>query len=143
MIAQKLLGQDLAAAAVAIDAAQVKGVLPLPLPSRRVTFPVVKNPANRNRSVSLTAEQFRYAARPLSSPTRPPPARPPAVSPNRTRPRPGPAAGQRPSRHRQWPDRTVWWVGVRIAPQPTTEVDRQWWSLGTRAVPRAGCRGVG
>ena len=31
MIAQKLLGQDLAAAAVAIDAAQIKGVLPLPL----------------------------------------------------------------------------------------------------------------
>jgi alpha-beta hydrolase superfamily lysophospholipase len=61
MIAQKLLGQDLAAAAVAIDAAQIKGVLPLPLSSLRVTFPVFKNPANRHRAVSLTAEQFRYA----------------------------------------------------------------------------------
>jgi pimeloyl-ACP methyl ester carboxylesterase len=61
LIAQKLLGQDLAAAAVAIDAAQIKGVLPLPLSSLRVTFPVFKNPANRNRAVSLTAEQFRYA----------------------------------------------------------------------------------
>ena len=30
MIAQRLLGEDLAAAAVAIDAAQIKGVLPLP-----------------------------------------------------------------------------------------------------------------
>lgn len=61
MIAQKLLGQDLAAAAVAIDAAQIKGVLPLPLSSLRVTFPVFKNPANAHRAVSLTAEQFRYA----------------------------------------------------------------------------------
>jgi pimeloyl-ACP methyl ester carboxylesterase len=61
MIAQKLLGQDLAAAAVAIDAAQIKGVLPLPLSSLRVTFPVFKNLANRHRAVSLTAEQFRYA----------------------------------------------------------------------------------
>src|SRR5207249_1783906 len=60
MIAQKLLGQDRAAAAVAIDAAQIKGVLPLPLSSLRVTFPVFKNPANRHRAVSLTAEQFRY-----------------------------------------------------------------------------------
>ncbi|GLY93808.1 alpha/beta fold hydrolase [Actinoplanes sp. NBRC 103695] len=60
MIAQKLLGQDLAAAAVAIDAAQIKGVLPLPLSALRATFPVFKNPANRHRAVSLTAEQFRY-----------------------------------------------------------------------------------
>src|SRR4051794_36359725 len=31
MIAQRLLGEDRAAAAIAIDAAQIKGVLPLPL----------------------------------------------------------------------------------------------------------------
>ena len=61
MIAQKLLGQDLAVAAVAIDAAQIKGVLPLPLSALRATLPVFKNPANKHRSVSLTAEQFRYA----------------------------------------------------------------------------------
>jgi pimeloyl-ACP methyl ester carboxylesterase len=61
MIAQKLLGQDCAVAAVAIDAAQIKGVLPLPLSALRVTFPVFKNPANAHRAVSLTAEQFRYA----------------------------------------------------------------------------------
>src|SRR3954465_5581544 len=61
MIAQKLLGQDRAAAAVAIDAAQIKGVLPLPLSALRVTFPVFKNPANKHRAVSLTAEQFRYS----------------------------------------------------------------------------------
>src|SRR6195952_3649474 len=61
MIAQKLLGQDLAAAAVAIDAAQIKGVLPLPLSALRATLPVFKNPANKHRTVALTAEQFRFA----------------------------------------------------------------------------------
>lgn len=61
MIAQKLLGQNLAAAAVAIDAAQIKGVLPLPLSALRATLPVFRNPANKHRAVSLTAEQFRFA----------------------------------------------------------------------------------
>jgi pimeloyl-ACP methyl ester carboxylesterase len=61
MIAQRLLGEDLAAAAVAIDAAQIKGVLPLPLSALKATLPVFKNPANRHRAVSLTAEQFRFA----------------------------------------------------------------------------------
>jgi pimeloyl-ACP methyl ester carboxylesterase len=61
MIAEKLLGLDRARAAVAIDAAQIKGVLPLPLSSLRSTLPVFRNPANRHKAVSLTAEQFRYA----------------------------------------------------------------------------------
>ncbi|MER5602155.1 hypothetical protein [Streptomyces sp. NPDC002265] len=49
VIAQKLLGQDRAAAAVAIDAAQIKSVLPLPLSALKATFPVFKNPAMRRR----------------------------------------------------------------------------------------------
>jgi pimeloyl-ACP methyl ester carboxylesterase len=61
MVAQKLLGKDLAAAAIAIDAAQIKGVLPLPLSALRATLPVFKNPANRHRAVSLTHDQFRFA----------------------------------------------------------------------------------
>jgi pimeloyl-ACP methyl ester carboxylesterase len=61
MIAQRLLGEDLAAAAIAIDAAQIKGVLPLPLSALKATLPVFRNPANRHRAVSLTAEQFRFA----------------------------------------------------------------------------------
>ncbi|MFF2502999.1 alpha/beta fold hydrolase [Streptomyces sp. NPDC058067] len=61
MMAQKLLGQNVAAAAVAIDAAQIEGVLPVPLSALRATLPVFKNPANKHRSVSLTAEQFRFA----------------------------------------------------------------------------------
>ncbi|MBV9089167.1 MAG: alpha/beta hydrolase [Mycobacteriaceae bacterium] len=61
MIAEKLLGMDTAVAAIAIDAAQIKGVLPLPLSSLRATLPVFRNPANKHRAVMLTAEQFRYA----------------------------------------------------------------------------------
>jgi pimeloyl-ACP methyl ester carboxylesterase len=61
MIAQKLLGEGRAAAVVAIDAAQIKGVLPLPLSALHSTLPVFKNPANKHRAVSLTAEQFRYS----------------------------------------------------------------------------------
>jgi len=61
MIAQKLLGQDHGAAAIAIDAAQIKGVLPLPLSSLHATLPVFRNPANRHRAVSLTADEFAYS----------------------------------------------------------------------------------
>jgi pimeloyl-ACP methyl ester carboxylesterase len=61
MIAEKLLGQDQCAAAIAIDAAQIKGVLPLPLSTLRATLPVFKNPSNKHRSVSLSADEFRYS----------------------------------------------------------------------------------
>ena len=61
MLAEKLLGDNHAAAAIAIDAAQIKGVLPLPLSSLRATLPVFKNPANKGRAVALTAEEFRYS----------------------------------------------------------------------------------
>lgn len=61
MIAEKLLGENHGAAAIGIDAAQIKGVLPLPLSSLRATLPVFKNPANKHRAVSLTADEFRYS----------------------------------------------------------------------------------
>ncbi|HEY2765731.1 MAG TPA: alpha/beta fold hydrolase [Pseudonocardiaceae bacterium] len=60
LIVEKLLGDGLGDAGIAIDAAPIKGVLPLPISSLRTAFPVLKNPANRNRAISLTAEQFRY-----------------------------------------------------------------------------------
>ena len=60
LIAQRLLGQDMAAAAVAIDAAPIKGVLNLPLSALRVASIALRKPANRNLAVSLTAEEFRY-----------------------------------------------------------------------------------
>jgi pimeloyl-ACP methyl ester carboxylesterase len=61
MVAEKLLGQGRGAAAVAIDAAQIKGVLVLPLAAARTGFPVLKNPKNKHRAISLTADQFRYS----------------------------------------------------------------------------------
>jgi len=60
LIAQNLLTRGLAAAAVAIDPAQIKGVLPLPFAQLRSGFPVLGNPANRKRAVALTPAQFRY-----------------------------------------------------------------------------------
>ncbi|MCL1869159.1 MAG: alpha/beta hydrolase [Promicromonosporaceae bacterium] len=60
MIVEKLLGQDRGRAGIAIDAAQIKGVLPVPLSSLRATLPVFRNFANEKRAVSLTAPQFRY-----------------------------------------------------------------------------------
>jgi pimeloyl-ACP methyl ester carboxylesterase len=61
LIAEKLLGQGRGAAAVAIDAAQLKGVLVLPLAAARTGFPVLRNPANKHRAISLTPKQFNYS----------------------------------------------------------------------------------
>ncbi len=60
LIVQRLLGEDLAAAGVAIDAAPIKGVIFLPPSALRVASVVLRNLGNRNRAVSLTPEQFRY-----------------------------------------------------------------------------------
>jgi pimeloyl-ACP methyl ester carboxylesterase len=60
VIAQRLLGQSLAAAAVAIDAAPIKGVLNLPPSSLKVASIALRKPANRREAISLTAQQFRY-----------------------------------------------------------------------------------
>ncbi|HST65538.1 MAG TPA: alpha/beta hydrolase [Mycobacteriales bacterium] len=61
MIVEKLLGENHGRAGIAIDAAQIKGVLPVPLSALHATLPVFKNPANRHRAVSLTADQFAFA----------------------------------------------------------------------------------
>lgn len=61
MVAQKLLGQDKAVAVVAIDAAQIKGTLTLPLSALKVALPLIRRRSNRSRAVSLTRKQFQYA----------------------------------------------------------------------------------
>lgn len=61
LIAEKLIGQGIGAAAVAIDPAQIKGVLPLPLAQLRSALPGLGNPANLRKAVSLTKKQFRFA----------------------------------------------------------------------------------
>ncbi|HTJ57576.1 MAG TPA: alpha/beta hydrolase [Devosiaceae bacterium] len=61
LLAQILAGRGLSTATVAIDPAPFQGVLPLPFSALKSGFPVLHNPANRNRAVPLTYEQFRYA----------------------------------------------------------------------------------
>jgi non-heme chloroperoxidase len=61
LVAQILAGQGLAAATVAISPAPFRGVLPLPLSAVRSAWPVLGNPRNTGRRISLTREQFRFA----------------------------------------------------------------------------------
>jgi pimeloyl-ACP methyl ester carboxylesterase len=58
---QLLLDAGYGRAGVSIDGAAVKGVKALPFSEIRATFPVLKNPANLRRAVSITPEQFHYA----------------------------------------------------------------------------------
>jgi alpha-beta hydrolase superfamily lysophospholipase len=60
LLAEKLLGENYGAAAVAIDPAQIKGVLPLPLAQLRSGLPGLGNPTNLHKAVSLTKDEFRY-----------------------------------------------------------------------------------
>jgi alpha-beta hydrolase superfamily lysophospholipase len=61
LVTELLLDRGLGAAGVALSPAPVKGVLRLPPAQLRSAFPVLGNPANRNRTVELTPKQFHYA----------------------------------------------------------------------------------
>ncbi len=61
LIAQELLANGFAAAAVAIDPAPIKGVKILPFSQLRSGLPVLGNPANKKKTVALTEKEFRYA----------------------------------------------------------------------------------
>jgi pimeloyl-ACP methyl ester carboxylesterase len=61
LLTQILAGRGVGAVSVAIDPAPFRGVLPLPISALRSSSAVLSNPANRNRAVPLTYEQFRYA----------------------------------------------------------------------------------
>ena len=60
LLVQNLVGRGVTAAGVAIDPAPIKGVLALPVSALRVASIALRNPGNRTKAVSLTAEQFRY-----------------------------------------------------------------------------------
>ena len=60
LLVQIVAGRGQALATVAIDPAPSRGVLPLPFSALKASFPVLGNPANRNRAVTLTFDQFRY-----------------------------------------------------------------------------------
>jgi non-heme chloroperoxidase len=61
LLTQIVAGRGLSAASVAIDPAPFRGVLPLPFSALKAASPVLSNPANRNRAVALTYDQFRFA----------------------------------------------------------------------------------
>ncbi len=61
LLTQMVAGRGVSAASVAIDPAPFRGVLPLPISALRSSAPVLSNPANWNRAVPLTYEQFRFA----------------------------------------------------------------------------------
>ncbi|MBM7516714.1 alpha/beta hydrolase [Nocardioides nitrophenolicus] len=60
LLAQIIAGRGLAAGTVAIDPAPSQGVLPLPFSALKASFPVLGNPLNRGRTVTLSFEEFRY-----------------------------------------------------------------------------------
>lgn len=60
LLVQMVAGRGVAAATVSIDPAPSRGVLPLPFSALKAAFPVLGNPANRRRTVTLTFEEFRY-----------------------------------------------------------------------------------
>src|SRR3954454_23784848 len=61
LLTEILAGRGLAAASVAISPAPFQGVLPLPISALRAASVALRNPANWNRAVPLTYDQFRYS----------------------------------------------------------------------------------
>jgi non-heme chloroperoxidase len=60
LLAQLIADRGLSAVTVAIDPGPFRGVLPLPVSTLRVTAPVLRNPLNRRRAITLTLDQFKY-----------------------------------------------------------------------------------
>jgi pimeloyl-ACP methyl ester carboxylesterase len=60
LLAQMIADRGLSAATVAIDPGPFRGVLPLPISSLRSALPVLKNPLNRGKAITLTLDQFKY-----------------------------------------------------------------------------------
>ncbi|MDO9458045.1 alpha/beta hydrolase [Nocardioides sp.] len=60
LLVQIIAGRGIAAGTVTIDPAPSKGVLPLPFSALKAAFPVLGNPLNRGRTVTLTFGEFRY-----------------------------------------------------------------------------------
>ena len=60
LLTQMLAGRGLSVASVAIDPAPFRGILALPISTLRSAMPVLANPLNRGKAVSLTLDQFKY-----------------------------------------------------------------------------------
>ena len=60
LLAQLIADRGLSAVTVAIDPGPFRGVLPLPVSTLRVSAPILRNPLNRSKAITLTLDQFKY-----------------------------------------------------------------------------------
>ena len=60
LLTYMIADRGLSAASVAIDPGPFRGVLPLPLAALKSASPVLRNPLNRGRAITLTFDQFKY-----------------------------------------------------------------------------------
>jgi pimeloyl-ACP methyl ester carboxylesterase len=60
LLAQLIADRGLSAVTVAIDPGPFRGVLPLPVSTLKVSAPILTNPLNRGRAVTLSFDQFKY-----------------------------------------------------------------------------------
>ena len=60
LLTYMIADRGLSAASVAIDAGPFRGVLPLPFSALKSSSPVLRNPRNRGRAITLTFDQFKY-----------------------------------------------------------------------------------
>src|SRR5688572_28009460 len=60
LLTYMIADRGLSAAAGAIDPGPFRGVLPLPRSALRSAAPVLRNPLNRGRAITLTLDQFKY-----------------------------------------------------------------------------------
>jgi pimeloyl-ACP methyl ester carboxylesterase len=60
LLAQLIADRGVSVATVAIDPGPFRGVLPLPFSALRSAWPVLGNPFNRSKAITLTLDQFKY-----------------------------------------------------------------------------------
>ena len=60
LLTYMIAGRGIAAASVPIDPGPFRGVLPLPFSALKSAWPVLGNPFNRGKAITLTQEQFDY-----------------------------------------------------------------------------------
>ncbi|RZI83333.1 MAG: alpha/beta hydrolase [Microbacterium sp.] len=60
LLVQIIAGRGIAAATITIDPAPSQGALPLPFSALKAAFPVLGNPLNYGKTVTLTFDQFRF-----------------------------------------------------------------------------------
>ena len=60
LLTYMIADRGLSVASVAIDPGPFRGVLPLPISALKSAAPVLRNPLNRGRAITLTFDQFKY-----------------------------------------------------------------------------------